>query len=584
MQTTKNIEHYVTLVSCLLILIAGFFVYGATGHDDAHINFWTAWTLLEHGEILNYNGERVEQTTSLLQDIFTVIYHCIFRLDLVTAGFLVDISASAACCYLLVKLAPTTCKNMAAWPALLLLSCTSFLLWTYGGMGATLAAFTVLAAAAIWSRWINAQHNSSIQVAQLVVITLALTLVRPEMPLIAIAVTLCITVFYRSDAAKRYRSLQLLLISLLAAAALFGWQKLYFDSWLPLPVVAKQSGAMLGKFRNGYWYWLFNSVMNPVAFFALLATPWLWWRHSHSMPEKSSPQTLLALLAIFVIVYTGFIWTAGGDWMQAGRFLVPILPAAAMLLTAAANQIQRQWFAHTLLAILCLFQFSVQYGAVATMSKGIPVWAEYRMAQQHQHYSIFEKLNQEHLRDMAAIDHLAEIIPPLREKLQRPVVLMSGQAGMIFYYTAQRFGNNVIFRDLRGLVEGNLTTCPTIKTIPRGQQGLFWGYKDFFALLPQLQTDCGVVAPDIIYDLNDMSRKTGQELETLGYTLLHQENGFPVENKTSLPYNRLYAPNLIFVRSEFLPLLGNPPMRVIDYRNLPLQTRWPMTSTNATHE
>ena len=81
-----------------------------------------------------------------------------------------------------------------------------------------------------------------------------------------------------------------------------------------------------------------------------------------------------------------------------------------------------------------------------------------------------------------------------------------------------------------------------------------------------------------------MDQKLGKTLEPLGYKMIHQETGFPVVNKTGLPYNRLLAPNMIFVRNELLPLLGNPSKRVIDYRNLPLQTRWPMTSNSAAHE
>ncbi|HNE27195.1 MAG TPA: hypothetical protein PLH12_08650, partial [Pseudomonadales bacterium] len=53
---------------CALWLAIGFFIYGSTGHDDSHINFWNVYTLLTQGELVNYNGERVEQTTSLLQD------------------------------------------------------------------------------------------------------------------------------------------------------------------------------------------------------------------------------------------------------------------------------------------------------------------------------------------------------------------------------------------------------------------------------------------------------------------------------------------------------------------------------------
>jgi hypothetical protein len=582
--TITFIKDFWALAVSVLALFIGFLVYGATGHDDAHINFWAAWTLLQHGEILNYNGERVEQTTSLLLDLFTALYHLLFGLNLVTAGFLVDITASTASCLFIFLLARNICPTTACFAPLLLLSCTSFLLWTYGGMGATLAAFTVIAAIAIWSDWINVQSIRYIQVIKLVLITIFLTLVRPEMPLIAVAAATCMTVFYWPSVSRRSRCLQIFLVSALAATALFGWQKMYFDSWMPLPVIAKQSGNFLEKIQAGNFYLLMNSGLNPILPFALFAIPVIWWQQRKRQIGIKSNQASLALAAIFIIVYTGFVWAAGGDWMQAGRFLVPILPAASLLLTATANQLQRQWLAHTLLGILCLLQFSMQYTAIAKISKGIPVWVSYHLAPEHQHYSIFEKLNQEHLRDMAAIDHLAEIIPPLRKKLDRPVILMSGQAGMIFYYTAKNFSHDVIFRDLRGLVEGSLTSCPLIKSVRRGQQGLFWSYTDFFSLLPQLQNDCGIVAPDIIYDLNDMSRKTGQELEKYGYSMLHQETGFPVKNSTNLPYNRIYAPNLIFVRSELLPLLGNPTKRIIDYRNLPLQTRWPMTPNIAADE
>ncbi|HRF88440.1 MAG TPA: hypothetical protein PK244_07565, partial [Pseudomonadales bacterium] len=191
-------------------------------------------------------------------------------------------------------------------------------------------------------------------------------------------------------------------------------------------------------------------------------------------------------------------------------------------------------------------------------------------------YGVFEQLNQEHVRDMAVIDHLAEIIPPLHQQLNRPIVFMSGQAGMVFYYTAQKFYGQVVFRDLRGLVEDSLTLCPELRSVPRAPQGLFWGYRDFFDRLPVLQQACGVVAPDIIYDLNDMTQKLGKTLEPYGYTLIHREGGFPVSNATALPYNRLLTPNMIFLRNDLLPLLNNPALRIINYKDLPPVYRWPL--------
>jgi len=75
-----------------LLLLLGFFVYGSTGHDDSHINFWNVHTLLTQGELVNYNGERVEQTTSLLQDFLTALLTLITHGNIVTLGYLVDIA------------------------------------------------------------------------------------------------------------------------------------------------------------------------------------------------------------------------------------------------------------------------------------------------------------------------------------------------------------------------------------------------------------------------------------------------------------------------------------------------------------
>lgn len=63
------------LAACLLVLVAGFFVYGATGHDDAHITFWAAHTLSSHGNITNYNGEYVQQSSSLLLTLLLAAIH-----------------------------------------------------------------------------------------------------------------------------------------------------------------------------------------------------------------------------------------------------------------------------------------------------------------------------------------------------------------------------------------------------------------------------------------------------------------------------------------------------------------------------
>ena len=45
--------------------LVGLLLFSSTGHDDAHITEWAAYSLARFGEILNYNGQRFEQSSSL---------------------------------------------------------------------------------------------------------------------------------------------------------------------------------------------------------------------------------------------------------------------------------------------------------------------------------------------------------------------------------------------------------------------------------------------------------------------------------------------------------------------------------------
>ena len=45
---------------------------------------------------------------------------------------------------------------------------------------------------------------------------------------------------------------------------------------------------------------------------------------------RVEPYGLLSVL--FVVAYLSFVVISGGDWMEGGRFLVPILPEAMMLI------------------------------------------------------------------------------------------------------------------------------------------------------------------------------------------------------------------------------------------------------------
>ncbi len=563
-----------------LLVLAGFLAYGSTGHDDPHINFWFAHTLLERGEMVNYNGDRFEQTTSLLLVFLTALFTVFLPFDLVTCGYLVDIACSLACCALLVWVMRRVCPSLLYWPAVLVLGSLSFMVWTFGGMGSVLAACCLLSGVVVWWCYLDAPQLQMRHGFSLAAVTLALVLVRPEMPLIIVAVSVFSLLFHWRDAVKRQRCLHILLACVVGIALLLLWQKLYFSSWLPLPVLAKQSGSFLARLQPGFYYVGIYAVVNPVVAAALLLSlPLLLWLLRGFVLQRGATLvagSLWVLLCGALLAYAGFVWTAGGDWMQAGRFMVPVIPLSALLVTFAARLLLR----HTLLAcvallLLCGYGLQRHPEFITADAIGTPAWARYRMLPEHSRYSIFEQYNQEHLRDMAVIDHLREMIPVLHRQLGRPVRLLSGQGGMVFYRLAEELPGMIQFSDFRGLVEGSLTLCPLLADTRRTAMGLAWNYPDYFALLPDLQQQCGIVPPDVVYDLNDIFNDREPIFAAAGYALVHQEQGFMLINETRLPSNSRFVPNIVFVKKELLPLLDyHGEKRIVDYSVMPLHKRW----------
>ena len=563
----------------LAALFAGFLVYGASGHDDPHINFWFSHTLLEYGELVNYNGDRVQQTTSLLLVVLVALFSKIFPFDLTTCGYLVDIFSSFACLVLVTRFARRHCPALALWPSLLVLASTSYLLWTFGGMGALLAALVLLLAAGVWAGYVDAPQLQARHYGQLAAVTLALMTVRPEMPLVIVATSAGLFVWHLRDPVRRARFLHIALASAAGAALLFLWQKAYFGSWLPLPVLAKQTGTLAAKLQSGFIYVSIFSVFNPSVLLVMLLAPlllWFSWREPRTAdPASRSWYTLAVVLLALTGVYVGFVLTAGGDWMQGGRFFVPVIPLAALLLVMqAVRALRRPWLARLLLLPLLPWSLYFTKPMVAEETHGVPVWAQYRLNPAHSHYGLFEQYNQEHLRDLAAIDHLHEILPRLHEQLGRPVRLVSGQAGMVFYRLGQQHFGKVHFYDLRGLVEGAFTLCPYLDSMERNPMGMDWSYEQFLPMLPELKQHCDFDPPDVVYDLNSLFSSFEPVFDRHGYAMLHQEEGFVIYNPLeAIPTNNLFVPNVIFVRKDLLPLLGNPPKRMVIYRDIPLVNR-----------
>jgi hypothetical protein len=119
--------------SAILVLVGAFF-FPSAGQDDAHITYWAAYSLYHFGEVLNYNGDRVEQSSSLLQVILLALAAFVSKIDIVTLGKLSSVLfgvASLVALHILMK----KIEPKAAFLAAVLTGTSAyFVYWSFGGL------------------------------------------------------------------------------------------------------------------------------------------------------------------------------------------------------------------------------------------------------------------------------------------------------------------------------------------------------------------------------------------------------------------------------------------------------------------
>jgi hypothetical protein len=154
---------------------------------------------------------------------------------------------------------------------------------------------------------------------------------------------------------------------------------------------------------------------------------------------------------------------------------------------------------------------------IARHSTGTPLWANGLRAPG---YSWFETRNRLGWRDITVTAALEGII---RERKQhRPVRILTGQMGMVPYHLTQRFGTRVQWIDRYGLSDRAFTDCPLTTGRFGGRSGMRISYAFYLSKRDRFKTECGIVEPDLIFDLGDEDRAV---VETFGYQLLYRRAG-----------------------------------------------------------
>lgn len=498
----------------------------ATGIDDAHISFYVAHTLATTGEMLNYNGERIEQSSSLLHVLLTALFARISNANVVTVGYVIPMLAGWLCLPLLWLMARR--EQLAA--AALLCTALPLVYWTHAGLETALFALLLL----LYVHYLS-QHAARWFALALCGFTLQLT--RPELPLFVPVLTLSFWGACRFLALPCRAVGLRALLSILIALCIASWRWYYFGEWFPQPVTAKSAGITLTAFKAGLLY-LGTIFTNPTgtlfAIASMIALLHLLWRSA-----RGKENALLVASTLACAGYTVLVALTGGDWMPQQRFLAPLVPLQALLLMRSLSLVLQTRIA--VLAVLLL--------------AGSQILHSYLQAQFHQQaeanqpiaslsYSAFEMNSPSVRANLPTLAALIPLVASVHEQKHAPVQLLSGQMGVLPFHLSLLFPNQLRFTDRNALVESSLTNCSLTKERPRVPQGLDGLATIFFIKKArELQENCGIAPPDIIYDLwwHNKVADTRTLLEKHGYIIAHVHEG-----------TTLLQDQLVLVRKEWL--------------------------------
>lgn len=553
---------YFYLSSIVLLFLGGFFLGFSGSVDDAHITFWSALTLSDDGQLLNYNHERVEQSSALLEVLLLAVLHRISGINIVALGHVAMVVVAIMAIFFTGKMAQRISPVSA--PASLLLLGTSpfFVYWSFSGMEGPLLALLLVLLLLAMDDWLR--EKSTLLIVAL--ISLATQMTRPEMPLVLCVFSLILFPAYAllKLSIWRWKSLaQFFFVQIICAGLLIAWRWWYFGDIAPQPVSAKIGGTLFSSLQTGLQY-LQQTLLDfrLLLFTALTATSSLLvllrWR---------DPLALMLVLLLFV--YSAFVVFSGGDWMAAGRFWVPVMPLTAVL---AANVLQRLCAAvilrNSLLCLIVAANMLYLWRGTAIDFNGVPLWKKTKLldADHAEDFSFFERHAREHLHDIPTIAY----VKPMLEKLLlirsaqgnvMPVNVMAGQMGMVPFYLSRTFGKQLHFFDRNGITEGTLTDCAPASRLPRTRNGIGTGYGWIIENKAELESQCGFIMPDVIFDIETgFNRQNIVALQKAGYVFIYRQRGhiFDEAQDALLPLRKIGAGQFIAVSDAVWRQLGQP--------------------------
>jgi len=471
---------------------------GVSGRDDNYITYEAAKNLAAYGRLLNINGDKIEQSSSILHVLILGAFSFISRISLPWLGWGLSLIGGYFTA-LFVGFVAERLRAGSGWIATLICAgATPLLYWSASGLETTIASAILTALVLLSLDVVGTRPRSARRVSALLGIVALMAMIRPEGALVLILGFLT-TAFIARLGARRFTpvgrsaSYDLLLLALVASvclALLVVFRLVYFGVPFPQPVLAK-SEVSIARIGDGFIYF-WNSTDLSVALIVTFACVGGWsLRRSQWVP--------LALIMSLVLALVGFAAFSGGDWMELGRFIC--LPLALLSVVAGVGlHSLRLASTHQLLpialalSVVVLFTRST-FSGLSADSKGSPIWAEVTWTDpqvQTANGPWVETKNQPHRRDLPAAEALKEVIESLAAGGVRPVTVASVQAGLVVFNGFPSSFGVARFIDNAGLSTDDFMSCSP--TPQRSAFGLEVDVRPWTAG----KSVCGIKPPDVL--------------------------------------------------------------------------------------
>ncbi|MCX9083022.1 MAG: hypothetical protein OIN83_12590 [Candidatus Methanoperedens sp.] len=562
---------YSMLGSCFLVSL-GLLFFSSSGQDDAHITYWSAYALSNFGEIVNYNGDRIEQSSSFLHVLLLALFSRITKIDITFIGILFSMFLGVLTIITTEISSNLLGSRFSKISPLILGTTTYFVYWSFGGLESTLMAFVSILLLLSYSSFLK--RKSHFPGFMVWFSTALFLLTRPETIIVLFVLLLAymILCIISNIVIKKKESLFLkelikkigilMIAALIASAILFLFRYLYFHSLFPQPVYAKSDGISLDSIFAGLGYfnkYLFEdidsihlAIITILSFIASLRVIYGFLKNRE--PFIKNP--LLALFALFYLTYAGFIIAVGGDWMGGGRFLIPIIPIGMILSIDLFTKFSGQ--KSLVIALISVLIFTQIIGLVNFADKqstGMPLWTypdlnDKIILEEKNNFSFFEKTNRIHLRDILIIHELKKLLPDILKERDN-VIIMSGQAGMVPYHIFKKNFGRIRFIDRLGLTTNDFTTCRITSKKSKNYLGIQIGYRFYFKYGQQIIDKCNIPMPDIIYDIDSNDFLRAKLAENNGYTIIYKQYGY-IETHSKLRGRVVRANTFIAVRNDLM--------------------------------